>query len=160
MDPMIRRRVLGMLTYGLYVLMSRLGEEVAAGTVSWLSQASFNPPMIMTALRVGSRIQRLVERSGVFAVSILSKNQKDVAESFFKPSKIEPGKINGYPVKPGPKTGAPILANAPAWFEARVVGRLEGGDHTVYLAEVVECGLRSPDAEPLVLWETEWRYGG
>ena len=160
MNPAVRRRVLGLLTYGLYVLASRFGDEVAAGTVSWLSQASFNPPLVMTALRVGSRIQGVVDRGGAFAVSILSRDQKEVAESFFKPSKIEPKRINGYPVEPGPKTGAPILANAPAWFEARVVGKLEKGDHTVYLAEVVECGLRDPGAKPLILHETGWRYGG
>jgi hypothetical protein len=30
----------------------------------------------------------------------------------------------------------------------------------VYVAEVVEAGVRRPDAKPLVMWDTGWYYGG
>jgi len=35
-----------------------------------------------------------------------------------------------------------------------------GGDHTVFVAEVVEAGVRDPDVKPLALHDTPWQYGG
>jgi flavin reductase (DIM6/NTAB) family NADH-FMN oxidoreductase RutF len=34
------------------------------------------------------------------------------------------------------------------------------GDHTVVVAEVVEAGVRDPNARPLALRDTSWHYGG
>ena len=44
-------------------------------------------------------------------MNVLSADQKQVAEDFFRPSKVEGDKVNGYPFKPG-ATGAPILDEA------------------------------------------------
>lgn len=160
MDPEVKKRTLRLLTYGLYVLTAAEGDEVAAGTVNWLSQASFEPPLVMVGIKADSRIHELIERSGAFAVNILSADQKDVAAAFFRPSQVEDGRINGYAFEPGPETGAPLLIDLPAWFEARVTDVVKRGDHTVFVAEVVNAGLRDPEAKPLEMWDTGWFYGG
>ena len=91
---------------------------------------------------------------------MLATGQKEVAAAFFRPTKEENGKLNGYAYEAGPKTGAPLLLDLPAWFEARVTDVVKGGDHTIYVAEVINTGLREPDAAPMVLRETGWSYGG
>lgn len=102
----------------------------------------------------------LIERSGAFAVNVLAAGQTDVASAFFRPTEIEDGKLNGYAFEVGPETGAPLLLDLPAWFEARVTDMVKGGDHSVYFAEVISVGLRDPEAEPMVLRQTGWSYGG
>lgn len=160
MDVEARRKALRMITYGLYVLTARSGGRVAASTVNWLSQASFNPPLVMVALKKGGSVHNLVEESGGFAVNILGSGQKDVAAAFFGPTRVEGGLINGYEFEEAPGTGAPLIKAAPAWFECRVVGRVGKGDHTVFVGEVVGAGVRREGAKPLVMWETGWYYGG
>ncbi len=160
MDPMVKKQVLRLLTYGLYIMTVRDGDAVAAGTVTWLSQASFNPPLIMTAVKVESGLHALIEKTGQFAVNILAKGQKDIAAAFFKPSRIENDRINGYSFEPGPETGAPLLLDLPAWFEARVLEAVKRGDHTVFVAEIIAVGMRTPEATPLALRDTGWSYGG
>ncbi len=160
MDPEIKKQTLRLLTYGLYVLTAADGDEVAAGTVNWLSQASFDPPLVMVGVRTDSRTHALIERSSTFAVNILGAGQEDVASAFFRPSQAENRRINGYAFEPGPKTGAPLLTDLPAWFEAQVTDAVQRGDHTVFVAEVVNAGLRDPEAKPLELWDTGWLYGG
>ena len=160
MDPAIKKHVLRLLTYGMYVMAAAEGDQVAAGTVDWLSQASFTPPLVMAAVRAESRLHALIERSRGFAVNVLAADQKDVAVAFFRPSRVEPGRINGYAYEPGPRTGAPLLLDLPAWFEARVLDAVKRGDHTVFVAEVVGVGLRNPQARPLEQWDTGWFYGG
>lgn len=160
MDATTKKRTLRLLTYGLYVLTATDGTEIAAGTVSWLSQASFTPPLVMVGIKVGSGVHDLIERSSTFAVNILADDQQEEAAAFFRPSQVEGNKINGLGFEPGPETGAPLLTDLPAWFEARVTDTIKRGDHTVYVAEVINAGLREPDPTPLELWDTGWSYGG
>jgi flavin reductase (DIM6/NTAB) family NADH-FMN oxidoreductase RutF len=48
----------------------------------------------------------------------------------------------------------------PAWLEARVTDKVERGDHTVFVGEVVAAGVRDAAVKPLLLSETPWSYGG
>ncbi|NPA26519.1 MAG: flavin reductase family protein [Chloroflexi bacterium] len=160
MDPQAKKHALRQITYGLYVLTAAHDGDIAAGTVNWLSQASFDPPLVMVAVKRDSRLHDLIEKSGHFAVNILASGQKDLAAAFFRPTKVEDGRINGLAFEPGPKTGAPLLLDAPAWFEARVTDAIRRGDHTVFVAEVINAGVRDPNAQPLTLRETGWFYGG
>ena len=83
MDQDIKKQSPRQITYGLYVLSARSEEAAGAGTVNWLSQASFNPPLIMVAAKADSGLHSVIEKSGAFAVNFLSADQKSMAEYFF-----------------------------------------------------------------------------
>ncbi len=85
MNPQVRKQVLRMITYGLYVLTAKDEDNVAAGTMTWLSQASFNPPLIMVAIRGDSTVHEVVERAGQFAVSNCGRRTKGHGRSFLPP---------------------------------------------------------------------------
>jgi Conserved protein/domain typically associated with flavoprotein oxygenases, DIM6/NTAB family len=160
MDPQAKKHVLRMLTYGLYVLTAADEGDVAAGTATWLSQASFEPPLVMVAVRADSNLHRLIERGGQFAVNIVAEGQKELAAAFFRTSEVTATTINGYPYERGPETGAPLLLDTPDWFEARVTDAVKRGDHTVFVAQVISAGVRDAEARPLLLQDTGWSYGG
>ncbi len=160
MDAALRKRVLRLMTYGLYVVTAAAGGDLAAGTVTWLSQASFEPPLVMAGIRRDGRVHEVVNRSRAFAVHVLAATQQHVASAFFRPSVVDGGRLNGYAFERGPSTGAPLLLDLPAWFEARVTDTVSRGDHTVFVAEVVGAGLRDPGAAPLALGDTPWSYAG
>ncbi len=160
MDPEAKKQALRLLNYGLYVVTAVEGEDVAAGSVTWLSQASFEPPLVMVGVKKESGLHALIERSGEFAVNILAAGQKEAASAFFRPTELDDGKVNGYAFEPGPETGAPLLVDLPAWFEARVTDVVKRGDHTVFVAQVVDAGLREAETESMVLRDTGWSYGG
>jgi flavin reductase (DIM6/NTAB) family NADH-FMN oxidoreductase RutF len=160
MDQDAKKRLLRKLTYGLYVLAAKDGEDMGAATVSWISQSSFDPPKVMVAIRVDSHINQLVARSRAFAVSLIGEHQKEMASTFFRPTRVEEGSMSGHAIEAGPETGSPVFTEAPGWFEARVTDEVEGGDHTIFVAEVVSVRLAAPEARPLKLADTEWTYGG
>ena len=56
-------------------------------------------------------------------------------------------------------TGAPLLVAPPAFFECRVVNEVRGGDHTIFVGEVLNAGIRT-DEDALTLRETGFAYGG
>jgi flavin reductase (DIM6/NTAB) family NADH-FMN oxidoreductase RutF len=161
MDEDAKRQVLRRIPYGMYVMTSIEAGRPAASTLTWLSQCSFHPPLVMIGVQTNSRMHEAVEASGAIAVHFLDEGQEDVAERFFRPPADEDGqRLHGISWAPGPATGAPLLAELSAWLEARVTDRVERGDHTVYVCEIVGAGVRNPDFRPLLLSSTPWNYGG
>ena len=160
MDPAIKKAVLRKVTYGVWVISADAAGERQASTVTWVSQASFTPPLMTVGIRVGSHLHAVVEKAGAFAMHLVASDQKDVAETFIKETKVTADTIGGRKFTPGPATKAPILEGFPCWFEARVVERVTKGDHTVFVAEVVEASMKDKDPSPLVLATTGMHYGG
>ena len=146
------------IPYGLFILTTRDGDEVAAGTVSWVMQTSFKPPLIAMGVKQDSHLYAALKKTGTFALSFLESGQKDLAFAFFKPTKHEDGKINGHEYEIG-ETGAPIIAGAPAWVEGRVVGEVAAGDHATIVGEVTHAGQKR-ESKLLTLDEVGVKYGG
>ncbi len=160
MDPEARKSSLRSITYGLFVATAADASSYACSAVNWLSQASFEPPLVMAGFNVEGGLHTLVERTGSFAVNTLGADQLEVGEAFFGATEAEGDEINGYRFEPGPVTGAPLLLATPYWFECRVTDKVMRGDHTVYVAEVVGAGVRDGTAMPLDLRSTGMSYGG
>ena len=150
MDTGVKKTVLRMIPYGLYVLTAMSADgKVTAATINWVTQASFNPPLLAIGVKADSHAHSLVKQTGAFALNVLGKGQQALAFLFFKPAELSEGKISGEPFHTG-ATGAPLLDNAPAYVECRLVTTVEGkGDHSVFVAEVIDAGLaRQPEGRP------------
>ena len=68
MDKNVKKSVLRMIPYGLYVLTAQSGEKISAATVTWVTQASFEPPLLQVGVRVDSFIHQVVQEAGAFSV--------------------------------------------------------------------------------------------
>jgi flavin reductase (DIM6/NTAB) family NADH-FMN oxidoreductase RutF len=158
LDPAVRKKVLRMIPYGLFVVTSRHDGEAGAATIDWVTQASFDPPMVVVCLRADSYIYELVRGSGRYALHPLGAGQKDFAAAFFKHASADDATINGHAYTLG-RTGVPILDAAPASIELELVDVLTQSDHHVLLGRVTAVELKR-ETEPLLLKQTGWNYGG
>lgn len=159
MDAKIKRKTLRLLSNGVYILTSRCGEQLGAATITWISQASFQPPLLMAALRKESNVYRCLAASRIAALHIVGSHQKSIAQKFFSPTRGAQGELNGEPCFDG-KTSAPILENLPDYLECKVIDiREDLGDHAIVLFEVVEASFQA-DIEPLTVADSPWEYGG
>lgn len=153
-----KKSTLLMIPYGLYVLTSKQGDEIHAGTVNWVTQCSFKPPLVAMGVKQDSGLYATLKASGVFALSFLESGQKDIAFAFFRPTQVEGDTISGQRYETH-ETGAPILTAAPAWVEGRVVGEVAVGDHSCVVGEVTNAGTQR-EARLLTLDEVGVKYGG
>jgi flavin reductase (DIM6/NTAB) family NADH-FMN oxidoreductase RutF len=160
LDPQAKKVALRAINYGLYVVTARSGDELAAAGVNWLSQASFEPPLVMVGVKTDNDSHRLIDATGVFAVNVLAHDQLEIGKAFFRTSTVEGDTINGYRFEPGPETGSPLIVDLPYWFECKVSDRVRRGDHTIFVGEAVSAGVRDETAVPLVLRDTGMNYGG
>lgn len=127
------------------------GQIAVAGlTASILPEA----PRVVVELWKANYTHDLVLASRVFALHLLPAAPVDALErglglirALGFRSGRDSDKLGDVPWRPG-ATGSPILQDALSYVEARVVGTLDGGDMTVFLAEIV-AGERLRDGEPL-----------
>lgn len=134
---------LGTMTYGIYALTTAHEERINAMIVSWVSQVSYDPPLIAIAVHPNRYTHKLIEKSGFFAMHVLKKNQKNLVARFMgsDPDK----KLQGIDWQPG-KTGCPILKDCAAWFECKLNDRVQSGNHTLYFGELVDAMTVSDEA--------------
>jgi flavin reductase (DIM6/NTAB) family NADH-FMN oxidoreductase RutF len=167
MDANVKKTVLRMIPYGLYVLTAKGKDDtVAAATVNWVTQASFAPPLVVVGVKTDSHAHALIKESKTFALNMLGKGQQAMAFAFFKPAVRENQTISGEPFRWG-STGAPVLERTPAYVECRLVDTVEKGDHSVFVGEVVDAGQGTQiegRADDATLWLKELGpnvfYGG
>jgi flavin reductase (DIM6/NTAB) family NADH-FMN oxidoreductase RutF len=148
-DPNAKKTALRMVPYGIYVLTAKAPDgTVAAATVNWVTQTAFAPPLVVAGIKTDSGAYATTRKAGAFALNMLGKGQQSVAFTFFKPTVASEGKLSGEPYRNG-STGAPVLLNAPACIECKVVEVIERGDHHIFVGEVVDAHLtRAPEGRP------------
>lgn len=158
MDLQAKREALCLIPYGLYAVTCNDGAQRTAFTASWLTQCSFEPPLVAMAVRRDSLPSHLIAAAGSFAINFVGPEHMELLKQLVKPASQVGDKLAGQAVRDG-ETGAPLLACAVAWLECRVIEQVAPGDHSLVIGEVVAAG-RPSEQRPLILADTPWRYGG
>lgn len=113
-------------------------------TVNSFSSVSLRPPLILWCLgRDTPRFDDYLSCSH-YAINVLTAEQTRLAELF---ASREIDKFAGMDYLPG-LGGAPLLAGCHAWFQCANRRRYEGGDHLIFVGEVLACERR--EATPLL----------
>jgi flavin reductase (DIM6/NTAB) family NADH-FMN oxidoreductase RutF len=158
-DEQAKKTLLRKIPHGLYICGVKDGEEMNGFTISWLMQSSFKPPMVVNCVKADSISHEMISKTGIFAISFLDREQKDLAAKFFQPKKRVGNKFEDVEFYEGEATGCPIITDSLGYLECKVVGSVAQGDHTVFVAEVIGSGLHR-EGDPLLLENTGWQYGG
>ncbi len=154
-----KKTILRTIPYGLYILgVSHAGEDSAA-CINWVTQTSFDPPLVVMGVKKDSGAYALLKKSGKFALSFLESGQKDLAFAFFKPTTVEANHINGYEFERGAISAAPVISATPAFIEGTYVGEVDMGDHSCVVGLVTDAVLKR-DYQILTLKECGVNYGG
>ena len=149
MDAEAKKTALRMIPYGLYILTAEGKDgKIAAATVNWVTQTAFQPPMIVVGVKADSGAHAIIKESKTFALNILGKDQKGQAFTFFKTLEREGNSIGGEAFREG-SLGAPIFENVPAFVECKLVDTVEKGDHSIFIGEVQDAGVKAqPSGRP------------
>lgn len=158
LDLVAKKALLRKIPHGLFICGVREGEEVNGFTASWVTQGSFEPPLVVMAVRAEGSSHGIIERTKFFSLNILGVDQKELAAVFFKPQLAMGGRFESAPFQFG-EFGLPLLDNALGGVECELVGQVVHGDHTVFVGEVRSAILHK-DCEALNLASTGWSYGG
>jgi flavin reductase (DIM6/NTAB) family NADH-FMN oxidoreductase RutF len=144
------RYTLGHFPVGVTVMTTCVGERLHGMTVSAFCSVSLEPLLVLVCVEKVTHMHQLVEQSRVFAVNVLGAGDEATSRFF-----ADDARLRGPEFIPGSyragATGCPILNQATAYVEARVRQSYDGGDHTIFLGEVVALDVTSENP-PLVFY--------
>lgn len=130
---------LGKISSGLYIATAVVDGAPVGMLCSFVEQAAFEPPMVSLAIAPGRPITPALDGGEPFALHVLSKENTALLKSFARGGTAE--SFAGHELVEN-QYGLPIFAEAWAYLVVRVVGQLPAGDHTLYLAEVLDGALQ------------------
>ena len=132
------RRALGQFASGVTVVTTLDKDGGPLGlTVSSFCSVSLEPPLVLVCIDDRSETHDGFEASKVFGVSILTEGQEEWSDRFaFGGSE----KFTGVDLLRG-EQGVPLVPGALAHIECRIEAALPGGDHTIYVGEVLRLSV-------------------
>ncbi len=142
---------MGRFATGVTIVTSRLGQELHGMTANALTSVSLEPPLVLVCVDKSADSHDIIERSGVFAVNILSREQEQLSVAFAIKEGEAAHRLDDVPHHTR-ATGAPVIDGSLAYLDCRVVERYSGGDHTIFLGEVVDAGSLD-DERPLIVYQ-------
>jgi flavin reductase (DIM6/NTAB) family NADH-FMN oxidoreductase RutF len=161
LDVQIKKQVLRLFTYGMYAVTTQADQVNDVFLANWLSQCSFDPPLIMVSIQNDSRALSLIRSSGFLTVHVLASGQREFAGMLGKSSRSRPDKLKHVRWHPSPITHCPILDDTLGYIECRLVGELPAGDSTIVVSEIIHVEMLSDgELEPLTMEETGFRHAG
>jgi flavin reductase (DIM6/NTAB) family NADH-FMN oxidoreductase RutF len=161
MDESVKKAALRLFTYGLYAVSTGTPDRWNAFTANWVSQVSFDPPLVVVSVENASVSLPIIRDSGHFAVHVYAHEQRDLAGVLGKTFAKHPEKLHGLAALPG-DSGVPVLLDTLGWVECEVVDEMPAGDSTLVLGRVIEAGIseQASEQEPLTMRAAGFRHAG
>lgn len=150
-DPSRFKQTLARFASGVTVVTTAAGGRRAGLTVSAFSSLSLDPPLVLVAIAKGARGHDEIAAAGRFVVNVLRSDQEAVSNRFA--SRAE-DRFEGIRFRDS-AAGQPILDGCVAVLECDLSASLPGGDHTIYVGEVVASEVQ--EGEPLLYWNGGYR---
>lgn len=124
-------------------------------TVNSFTSVSLEPPLVMVSLERISRTHKLVEKAGIFGITVLADFQLDVSDCFagrYTEQEDRFSNLKTFTMV----TGAAFIEGGLAFMDCRVVSTFEAGTHTLFIGEVVATRLGNGD-KPLIRFNRSYR---
>ncbi|MCI2808313.1 flavin reductase family protein [Eoetvoesiella caeni] len=140
--PTTLRAALGMFATGVAVMTTMAPARRVVGlTANSFSSVSLEPPLVLWSLAKKSPNRESFEEAGYFAVNILTAEQADISSQFARPLA---DKFRNVDWEPG-INGVPVISDCVASFECRLRNSIDGGDHMIFIGEILRFNNRGGD---------------
>lgn len=153
LDRIEFRNALGQFATGICIATTDVeGYGKIGVTINSFSSVSLDPPLVLWSVQNSTEVAKIWQKATHYGISVLNEQQQDISNTYAKPG--------DHSLRPehliiGPN-GLPLIADTLARFECKIVERIEGGDHTILLAEV-ESMTRSSGQNPLLFFSGQYR---
>jgi len=159
MDLALKKRTLRLFTYGLYAVTCVQGDDINAFTANWLTQVSFEPPLVAVSIENDAKSLPMIQGTGKFAINVLhsGEGQREFAGALGKSASKHPDKMQGVAYEL--QEGYVVLQDGLGWVGCEVRQSIPTGDSTLVIAEVVAAGIVA-EGQPLTMNEAGFRHAG
>ena len=125
-------------------------------TATAVCSVSSSPPTLLCCINRSNSSHAAIRNAGVFAVNVLSCEDRSLADRFASPISSESKFAEG--LWCAMETGAPALESALASFDCRIADAVEVATHGILFGEIQAIRIRKTSAKPLLY--AQGAYGG
>jgi flavin reductase len=156
-SPDVFRRTVGLFATGVTVVTTCHDGILHGMTANAFASVSLDPLLVLVCVDRQAGMHDLLPTSGRFAVSVLAAGQERESTWFASPRRpAGTDQFDDVDWRPAPASGCPILTGGVAWLDCRVTELHPGGDHSIFLGEVVDLGT-GEGVEPLLYFGGGYR---
>lgn len=155
LDPNLFREAMSRFASGVTVVTASRDADRFGITVSSFASVSIEPPLVLVCVSRGLLTHAAIEHSQAFAVNILGIHQVEVGRRFAGLTPETGDRFSGLSWSTS-GTGAPLLDDSLACLDCRLHASHDGGDHTIFVGEVVDARV-SGEGPPLLYHNRLWR---
>ena len=148
LDPEQLRHAMRAWTTGVAVVTATHDGQRYGMTINSFTSISLEPPLITVTMKKLTHTHELVERSGEFALTILSSNQKELSDRFAGKIPDITDRFEGVETETL-SISAPTVKGGMADLNCRVIYAYPVGENTLFVAEVTDA-RGDGDGDPLV----------
>ena len=148
-QSMLFRKVLGSFATGVAVVTTKSDGRYFGLTINSFTSVSLDPMLIQINIAKNTTSHDIIGDSGSFVVNILADDQELVSTIFAGAPPAE--RFNHVTTWESPH-GCPVIDGSLAYIEVRVTATYDGGDHSIFLAEVLDMQTLRDDAAPLLYY--------
>jgi len=146
------RTALGHFVTGIAVVTAAGRDGAPIGlTVNSFNSVSLHPPLVQFSVDRRAYSLAALRAAQAYAVNVLNESQEDISNQF---AQQLADKWAGVGYTHG-NSGAPLITGALAQFECKPYAEYDGGDHVIFLAEVVAFSSDSA-ARPLLYFRGKY----
>ncbi len=144
------REVMGRFATGVTIVTVQESDVLHGMTVNSFTSVSLEPMLTLICLDKGATTTEILRRTVKFTVNILHTDQKHLARRFAE-SDNERDRFDGigYTIS---EEGTPILDDVLGYLTCTVINIVEGGDHYIFIGEVVDLAYAENDRQPLLYY--------
>ncbi len=151
------RRTMGLFATGVTIITTRHGEHLHGMTANAVTSLSLDPMLVLVCVDKTADSHDILLKAGFFAVNILARDQEELAVALAtKKGDSWTHGLDDVPTHTA-ATGAPILDGSLAYLDCKTLTEHHGGDHTIFIGEVLEAKDLS-DGEPLLFYSGKFGY--
>ena len=121
------------------VIVVKSGDALDALACAWYSALSFDPPLFAISIAPRRYSYQMLKKSGEFTANFMEFDSAGTIAALGRTSGREIDKFAAYRIKTLPSTEieTPVLKDAYAAYECRIVKRHRTGDHDLFIGEVL-----------------------
>lgn len=137
-------KVFNQISYGLYVVSSKHDKKMNGCIINTVMQVTDNPKQIVTAVNKQNMTCEIIQKSGMFSISVLSETAPfSLFEHFGFQSGRETDKFVGYPFAMTKQELPYLTEHCTAYLDCKVIETYDLGTHIMFLAVVSDCDIIS-----------------
>jgi flavin reductase (DIM6/NTAB) family NADH-FMN oxidoreductase RutF len=148
------REAISHFATGVTIVTTTFEGRPAGMTASAVCSLSLDPVLLLVCIDNRLTTHRAIDASRRFAINVLGEDGEELARRFARRAE---DKFDGVSLREG--ADPPLLEEAIAHFVCDLRERVPGGDHSIFIGEVVSCAAE-PGRRPLLYYRSTfgaWR---